>query len=257
MLYSYIQLRLYFVAGLSSYWYKAFGRYGTPSGSESIEYTEGWRVRVRLAYYDTRELSDPSLYGQGLRALVWDERRRQAERLLQPRDRRLCVGAGLLAQGMLVKAGATDLTLAYGEHGKPYLARHPSIHFNLSHSGDYALCAVADRPVGVDIQEMVDYDEALARHCMCDDELAWLAGQGDKSRALTRLWVRKESYIKLTGEGLSRNPITLCVIDDCEHPLADGRVSFSEFEVPGCIICTCMHDDRKVALRRWDMTWKR
>lgn len=214
-------------------------------------------MRVRLAYYDTRELRDPSLYGRGLRALAWDERRRRAERFLQPRDRRLCVGAGLLAQDMLTDAGASDLTLAYGEYGKPRLAHHPSIHFNLSHSADYALCAVADAPVGVDVQEMLDYDEALARHCLCDEELAWLAAQDDKSLAFTRLWVRKESLMKLTGEGLGLSPVTLCVADGAVRPLADKRPCFREFQLGGCIICTCMFEAHEVALRRWDMTWKR
>jgi 4'-phosphopantetheinyl transferase len=213
-------------------------------------------MRVEVAYFDTRELCAPAAYARGLAELAWDERRDAAGRYLQARDRRLCVGAGLLAQAMLADAGATDLTLAYGTYDKPYLAHHPSIHFNLSHSADYALCGVADDPIGVDIQEMVAYDDALARHCMCDDELAWIVSQGDKSLALTRLWVRKESYIKLTGEGLNHDLLALNVTGEAGLPLADEGVCFQEFQLPGCIISICMHERHELALRRWSPLWK-
>ena len=40
------------------------------------------------------------------------------------------------------------------EHGKPYLTDKPEIYVNWSHSGDYVICAVADREVGIDLQKM-------------------------------------------------------------------------------------------------------
>ena len=43
-----------------------------------------------------------------------------------------------------------ELTL--WERGKPYFSHLPRRQFNLSHSGTLALCALSDRPVGVDIQ---------------------------------------------------------------------------------------------------------
>ncbi len=41
--------------------------------------------------------------------------------------------------------------LAQWQRGKPYFPS-PRCQFNLSHSGTLALCALSDRPVGVDIQ---------------------------------------------------------------------------------------------------------
>ena len=45
-----------------------------------------------------------------------------------------------------------------GEHGKPYLKERKDVFFNLSHSGDYVLCAVSDKEVGADIQKRHDRD---------------------------------------------------------------------------------------------------
>lgn len=44
------------------------------------------------------------------------------------------------------------LEIAIAQGGKPYLAKEPDIHFNLSHSGEWAVCAISSSPVGVDIQ---------------------------------------------------------------------------------------------------------
>ena len=43
--------------------------------------------------------------------------------------------------------------LVYGTHGKPALSDSFSPHFNISHSGKYAVCALSEVPCGIDIQE--------------------------------------------------------------------------------------------------------
>lgn len=32
-----------------------------------------------------------------------------------------------------------------GEHGKPFLSYRPGVHYNISHSGAYVVCVLADR----------------------------------------------------------------------------------------------------------------
>jgi 4'-phosphopantetheinyl transferase len=60
-----------------------------------------------------------------------------------------------------------DLEFQIGEHGKPALARAAVPHFNLSHSGEWALIAVSmHAPVGVDVErirENVDIAALLRR----------------------------------------------------------------------------------------------
>ena len=41
---------------------------------------------------------------------------------------------------------------AEGEHGKPFLSYRPSLHYNISHSGKYVVCILADQEVGIDVQ---------------------------------------------------------------------------------------------------------
>ena len=45
------------------------------------------------------------------------------------------------------------ITIERNAHGKPYLPGHPQICFNISHSGEYAACAFASIPIGMDLQQ--------------------------------------------------------------------------------------------------------
>ena len=107
-------------------------------------------------------LSSASLR-ERLEALPWPEKRQRILRYRQEKDRQLALLAWSLAAAMLREAGAEDLTLTYTSQGKPFLQQHPDIHFNLSHGGEMAVCAVSDRPVGADIEPLLPYDAEQAR----------------------------------------------------------------------------------------------
>lgn len=53
---------------------------------------------------------------------------------------------------------------AEGEHGKPFLSYRPSLHYNISHSGEYVVCILADQEVGIDIQihRKANYERCLS-----------------------------------------------------------------------------------------------
>ena len=187
---------------------------------------------------------------RALDMLPWPERRRKAGRYRFAADQRLCVGAGLLAVSMLRRAGARDLTLQYSEQGKPSLVRHPNLHFNLSHSGTLAVCAVSGEPVGVDVETICDHGDEVARYCYQPKELDWLSQAPDRAQAFTRLWVRKESYIKLTGTGLSREPRSFSVVPG--QPVVND-VAFAEFTICDALLCVCTFEKREIGLTKWSL----
>ena len=116
-------------------------------------------------------------------------------------------GRELLAYALNTHFGLTDdpLEIELQECGKPYLTRHPEIEFNISHSGIYVMTAVSTEKVGIDVQEIEDRSlDALAKHVCSPEELRLFWESEDKADYFYRLWVRKEAYIKWTGEGLSR-----------------------------------------------------
>ena len=116
-------------------------------------------------------------------------------------------GRKLLSHVLRTRYGIEDdpLEIKTHERGKPYLPKHPEIEYNISHSGRYIVLAVASVPVGIDVQEIrITSIDKLGRHVFSDSEYRDFLMSEDRQEAFFRMWVRKEAYIKWTGDGLYR-----------------------------------------------------
>ena len=60
---------------------------------------------------DVGPLADPARFARGMAALPWADRREKVMAFRFDRDRRLCLGAGLLLAHALRRAGAKNLAL--------------------------------------------------------------------------------------------------------------------------------------------------
>jgi 4'-phosphopantetheinyl transferase len=91
--------------------------------------------------------------------------------------------------------------------GKPRLVGGAGLRFNVSHSGDVALLAIALRDVGVDVEEERESREleAVAASHFSPRERAALVALPEARRTggFYACWSRKEAVIKAIGMGLS------------------------------------------------------
>lgn len=93
--------------------------------------------------------------------------------------------------------------IALSDHGKPSFCDMPQLHFSISHSDQLWACALADCEVGLDLQKDRERDcEKVARRFFHPDEIEWLNLHGFDQ--FCRIWTFKESYVKYTGDGLTR-----------------------------------------------------
>lgn len=128
-------------------------------------------------------------------------------RILRQRIKRtadIMVVGGALVRHMLWEQFSIplDTKIGYGEFGKPYLPDYPYVHFNISHSGQYVTCVVSDRPVGIDIQVIRSYYPDVARRVYNPRELEQIKNSADPAAEFTKLWTKKEAYLKMLGCGL-------------------------------------------------------
>ena len=86
--------------------------------------------------------------------------------------------------------------------GKPYFKDCPEKHFNLSHSGEFALCALSDAAVGADLEIVRPRKEGLSGYTFKGEEYGRYLALGGDWNAFYILWTEVESAIKYTGEGL-------------------------------------------------------
>lgn len=75
-------------------------------------------------------------------------------------------------------------------------------HFNMSHCKKAVACVVADAEVGVDIERLGRFSEAMARHVLNEEEYAEVMAADDPDVVFTDYWTKKEAIVKLTGRGI-------------------------------------------------------
>ena len=98
--------------------------------------------------------------------------------------------------------------------GKPFFPDRPQLRFNLSHSGEWVLCALSDEgEVGVDIEAIRPRKDGLPRYAMTDEEFASFDGSWED---FFRIWTLKEAYVKYQGGSIA-NPASVPVPPPVPH----------------------------------------
>jgi 4'-phosphopantetheinyl transferase len=151
-------------------------------------------------------------YSELMGVLSHEERARAGRYHFEADRKRSVLGRGLarILLGRCLGEPPERLAFEYNEFGKPQLADagKPSVEFNLSHSGELVLIALArGRIVGVDV-EHVRPDMAsgeIAARFFSPNECRVLAALPAEERcaAFFSCWTRKEAYLKARGDGLS------------------------------------------------------
>jgi 4'-phosphopantetheinyl transferase len=144
------------------------------------------------------------------------EERKRAERFHFVHDRRrFIVGRGVLRTLLAnyLRVAPDDIQFCYGSNGKPFIDHcynKINLHFNLSHSENYALFAFArDGEIGIDIEYVHFFSEMeeVAKQYFSINELFALQplSNGEKNAAFFAFWTRKEALAKAVGMGLSHD----------------------------------------------------
>ena len=157
---------------------------------------------MELLWYDIRTLdTDTMAHTVGM---MDEERRRRVNDIAGEDDRRRTVAGELLARRLLAQrlgCGEGEVPLRWDEMGKPTVDA-VGVYVSVSHSGPYAVCAIADVPVGVDVEVVRSADEKFMRRVCSEAEMAYIrvGDDGDCAR-FWETWTAKEALFKLTGKG--------------------------------------------------------
>ena len=236
---------------------------------------------VYTYYIDVTQFEDRNLYQEKLRLLSLCRQRRTA-RLKLEKDRQRSLGAGLALDHALRIYGPglreRDMEYVFGEWGKPSFRDYPEIHFSLSHSGDYALCSIGECPVGNDIERIRPGKLKVAERFYTDQELEFLYRRQEDAeniqkvcvedvkghsgideeevmKRMFRMWTMKESFLKVTGQGMTLPLKDFSVIVDAktdtarvEYGSGNAVYRMKEYEdIPGYRAAVCCQADSETA----------
>lgn len=162
-----------------------------------------WTVRLNLG---------PQALGESETILSPDEHLRASRFHFAIHRRRFIAARAALriVLGRCLGCAPQTIRFRYGMNGKPAVASR-SVQFNLSHSQDLALIAVAQsRAVGVDVEfkQLVPGLEHLVKHFFSPRERTLILHVSkDALASFYEHWTIKEAWLKASGEGLS-GPLT-------------------------------------------------
>lgn len=116
------------------------------------------------------------------------------------------MGRELLSRGLRERWGIhpAQYTIEIGAHGKPYIKERNDVFFNISHSGSYVVCALAEEPVGIDIEFHRKASlERISSRFFSETEKKRFAQAEDQMQAFYDIWTESESFGKWKGTGIA------------------------------------------------------
>jgi len=199
---------------------------------------------VKVYVMEVSKLPDPIEYPECMDGLT-EKRKEKILCFKQRINRKQSLGAGLLLKRIFDEYNLKLDDLYYGENGKPEVR---GLYFNLSHSDEMVICAVSEKLVGCDIERIDKVRNGIAERYFTKKEIRYLDRfQGEeKKEEFYRLWTMKESYLKMTGEGinLSLDRIEF-LLDEDVKVFRDGESSdcrVIEYPIPEYKLTVCTED---------------
>ena len=113
---------------------------------------------------------------------------------------------------------------AYDDNGKPSAS---DVYFSITHTVGAVMVAVSNNPVGIDLEKKRNIDDKIATRILTKEEYEFY-NEHKGSEYLIDCFVRKESFFKMTGEGIGSN-LTKESINDILNSSKQVALCFDDY----------------------------
>ena len=178
-------------------------------------------------------------------ALLPDARQEKIARYRFDSDKLLSLAAGLL-----IRSAVGDRPISLNEHGKPYVEGFEK-NFSVSHSGMCAAIAVDDQEVGLDVEQLAGEDRLkIVNRFYHPEEREYVMGAEDRLRAFTRIWTRKEAYVKQIGTGIADDLTAFSTVS------GELKERIASFDLDGYALSVCSEraiDENEIYISKYEL----
>lgn len=165
-------------------------------------------------------------------------RRERAMRLYRIQDSyRSVLGEILVRYAICYKSGCLnkEIEMRFTTGQKPKLLFPTDLFFNISHSGDWVVCALSSNTVGVDVEYMQKVNLQIAKSFFSSSEYRFILNQDSEEefqKRFYRVWTLKESYVKADGRGLllPMKSFSILFDEDCIFVDTENRLKNCNFK---------------------------
>ncbi len=158
-----------------------------------------WKVDVEESFSLLDELT----------RLLQPEEIKRAERYYRETDKKKAIIYRAALRKIIaayLKCPAQNIKFGLTATNKPFITDQPGINFNISHSGNCLIIAVAQTELGADV-EMINnnfnFNEVLDDN-FSKDEITFIK-EKDSINRFYLVWTRKEAITKASGKGLEED----------------------------------------------------
>lgn len=178
--------------------------------------------------------------------LISDEKRNKIKKFRFKEDAFRCLLGDILSRYAIIKRTGyknRQLEFSVNTYNKPILIQPYKLNFNISHSGNWAVCATSEAPVGIDVELIKAIDFGFSNRFFTDYEYSCLMKQDpvNQLKYFYTIWTLKESYIKADGRGLS------LALDSFSISLLNDKITLiTNNDLSCCFFRTFSIDERHV-----------
>lgn len=201
---------------------------------------------LEVRYCRVSPLAEDSLFQTYYDALKSVQRKQRILSYKQKKDQMRSLAASILLETLLEDHGIMERTLWYNPCQKPFLSDSPW-EIGLSHSGDYAAALLSDQPGGVDIEKKRPVDERVIRRFFHPEEAEYIHSSENKDLAFTEIWTKKESFLKMTGTGITVPLEQFSVLRQEENRF------FQTLVQDAFVLSTCTGTNQPVRFQEWHL----
>ena len=162
---------------------------------------------LKIYYHNITRTTKDDLRKAG--SILSPDEKERARKYRFEKDYKLYMAGKIMARTILGKyfnIRPDEVQFRVDEYSRPHLMYPGKKDFdlNISHSGEYVIAGISDRPIGVDIERIKPVGLDIAGVCFHDREIKYLFSDRKKIyENFFRLWTLKEAFIKAVGQGLS------------------------------------------------------
>ena len=135
--------------------------------------------------------------------LVSSEKQKRINQFYFIRDAWNCLLGDVLTRVELSRTTGlsnNQLEFSTNAYGKPFLTTKTHIHYNISHTGNFIACVLADDPVGIDMELIKPIKMNIAERFFAPDEIEYISS-GDFMGRFYEVWTKNEVESNGKDEG--------------------------------------------------------